>query len=124
VLEQFSLEQLAKNTADVYLEAWRHGLPIVSTFDPDNQIADKGLGIVAKNVSRIADGIRSLYRSPEQRQEMSRMARQFYLKNYTVNTVMTKFEEVFMNLNSNSQYLMALKWYNHNRIFREHECFK
>ena len=85
---------------NTFLEAWSHSLPIVSTFDPDNQIADTGLGIVAKDIPGIADGIRSLYRSPEQWQKMSRRARQFYLENYTVDTVIGKFEKVLIAVHS------------------------
>ena len=81
---------------NTFLEAWSYGLPIVSTFEPDKLITEKGLGIVAKDIAGIADGIRNLYRSPEQWKTMSRRTRQFYLKNYTVDTVMAQFEKVFM----------------------------
>lgn len=81
---------------NTFLEAWSYGLPIVSTFEPDNLITEKGLGIVAKDVSEIADGIRNLYRSPEQWQTISRRTRQLYLQNYSVETAMAQFEEVFL----------------------------
>ena len=50
---------------NTFLEAWSYGLPIVSTFDPDNLISVKGLGKVGKDISELVDGIRKLLESPE-----------------------------------------------------------
>jgi glycosyltransferase involved in cell wall biosynthesis len=83
---------------NTFLEAWSHGLPIVSTFDPDNLIAEKGLGVVAQDVPGLADGIRSLCGSPEQRHIMSMRARQSYLESHTVDVAMAKFEKTFLDL--------------------------
>jgi len=80
---------------NTFLEAWSYGLPIVSTFDPDNLIAEKGLGRVAKDVPELAAGIRELLSSADQRQKASRLARQYYLENHTLEAVMPRFENVF-----------------------------
>ena len=83
---------------NTFLEAWSHGLPIVSTFDPDNLIADKGLGIVANDVSELAAGLQQLLDSPEQLQHASQAAREYYLENHTVDAVMAKFEQIFLDV--------------------------
>lgn len=83
---------------NVFLEAWSHGLPVVSTVDLDNVIANNGLGVVCKDIPDIVNGIRFLYKLPEQRQQMSLKCREFYLKNYTVNKVISKFEKVFIEI--------------------------
>ncbi len=83
---------------NTFLEAWSHGLPIVTTFDPDNLVANQGLGVSVQDVPGLASGIHSLCKSPDQRQNMSRRARQFYLKNYTVDAVMAKYEKVFVDV--------------------------
>lgn len=89
----------AEGFPNTFLEAWRCGLPVVTTFDPDGMISSKGLGRVGKDVRKLAAGIRELLDSPEQWQKMSRRARQFYLKNFTVDTVMAKFEKAFIDAN-------------------------
>lgn len=83
---------------NVFLEAWSHGLPIVSTFDPDNIIADHGLGIAIKDVSKFAACIRVLIDSPQQWRKTSQAARQYYLNHHTVNVVMAMFEKVFIDV--------------------------
>ena len=82
---------------NVFIEAWSHGLPIVSTFDPDNVIADYGLGIVAKDASRLAACIRALLGSPRRWQKASQAARQYYLDHHTINVVMAKFEKALID---------------------------
>ena len=50
----------------------------------------------------LAGGILSLFKSPDERRKMSRRIRQFYFKNYTVDTVMAKFEKAFIDVNRKS----------------------
>ena len=83
---------------NTFLEAWSHGLPIVSTFDPDDLIANKGLGITAQDVPDLARGLHLLCESEDQRRNMSERVRQFYLENYTVDAVMAKYEKVFQDV--------------------------
>ena len=79
---------------NTFLEAWSHGLPIVSTFDPDNLIADKGLGVVASDVPGLVDGIHTLLGSPARWRQVSRTTREYYLQNHTIEAVMPQFERV------------------------------
>jgi len=83
---------------NTFLEAWSYGVPIVSTFDPDGLIAEKGLGIVAHDIAGLADGIHRLCAYPRQREEMSRRAQQHFLENYTLDAAMTRFEGVFLDV--------------------------
>ncbi|MEA3225486.1 MAG: glycosyltransferase family 4 protein [Planctomycetota bacterium] len=82
---------------NTFLEAWSYGLPIVSTFDPDNVIADKGLGRVGKSVPELAAGIRALLDSPKHWLEASQSARQYYLENHEMETAMGRFEQIFLD---------------------------
>ncbi|MBN1805931.1 MAG: glycosyltransferase family 4 protein [Sedimentisphaerales bacterium] len=93
---------LSEGFPNTFLEAWSCGLPIVSTFDPDGIIADKGLGIIAKEVRGLTDGIHSLCDSPDRWKEMSRKVRNYYLENHTVDVVMAKFEKAFTEISKNS----------------------
>lgn len=92
----------AEGFPNTFLEAWSHGLPVVTTFDPDGIISSQSLGKVGKDVPKLTAGIRELLDSPEQWQKMSRRIRQFYLKNFTVDTVMAKFEKAFIDANRKS----------------------
>jgi len=92
----------AEGFPNTFLEAWSHGLPVVTTFDPDGIISSQSLGKVGKDVPELTAGIRELLDSSEQWQKMSRRVRQFYLKNFTVDTVMAKFEKAFMDANRKS----------------------
>jgi glycosyltransferase involved in cell wall biosynthesis len=80
---------------NTFLEAWSHGLPIVSTFDPDNLIATRGLGHVASDVSGLATGLRRLLNSPAEWQAASIRARQYYSENHPVESVLPRFEQLF-----------------------------
>ncbi len=85
---------------NTFIEAWSYGLPIVSTFDPDKLIAERGLGKVGKDVSELAVGIRKLLDSPEQWSNASQAARKYYLENHTLDRAMERFEHVFCDVNS------------------------
>jgi glycosyltransferase involved in cell wall biosynthesis len=83
---------------NVFLEAWSHGLPIVTTFDPDHLVRTKGLGRVGSNAEELATGIRSLLESPEEWRKASQSARQHYLRNHTVDKACRNFEKLFSEL--------------------------
>jgi glycosyltransferase involved in cell wall biosynthesis len=83
---------------NTFIEAWSHGLPIVSTFDPDNLIAEQGLGKAATNAASLVEGIRSFMESHKEWETSSLRARKYYLHNHTVDEVMTRFEQVFMEI--------------------------
>jgi glycosyltransferase involved in cell wall biosynthesis len=80
---------------NTFLEAWSHGLPVVSMFDPDDLIAGKGLGKVGEDVPELASGIREMLGSAERWREASRAARQYYLENHALDAAMTRFERAF-----------------------------
>jgi len=89
---------------NTFLEAWSYGLPIVSTFDPDNLIIDKDMGIVAPNTEGLASGIRSLLADWERWQQTSEAARRYYLENHTIDAVMPRFESIFRELMNTTQH--------------------
>jgi glycosyltransferase involved in cell wall biosynthesis len=81
---------------NTFLEAWSYGLPIVSTFDPDGVIVRWNLGRVVKNMEEMAAAIRTLLAAPETYQQMSNNARRYYLDYHTVETVLPRFEQLFL----------------------------
>lgn len=83
---------------NTFLEAWSHSLPIVSTFDPDNLIKNKNLGISAHSKSELVDAIKVFHDDPELWKERSVNARHYYVNNHTVDEVMKRFEILFTQL--------------------------
>jgi glycosyltransferase involved in cell wall biosynthesis len=89
------------NTSDyegfpnTFLEAWSWGLPVVSMFDPDSLLAGKNLGLAVADIPAMAGAVRSLLASPGRWEEISRNARQYFVENHRVETVLPKFEDVF-----------------------------
>lgn len=81
---------------NTFLEAWSHGLPIVSTFDPDGLIAGRGLGAAADSVPGLVEGIRGLLRSPARYRIAAERARRHYLENHTVAAALPRIERVFL----------------------------
>lgn len=82
---------------NTFLEAWSHGLPIVSTFDPDQLIVERQLGMAAEDTAGLAAGIRRLINSPEEWRQISARARRYYVENHTVDVTMPRFVELFMD---------------------------
>jgi glycosyltransferase involved in cell wall biosynthesis len=82
---------------NTFLEAWSHGRPIVSTWDPDDLIAAHGLGLVAeRDAEAVAAGIRSLLSSPADWQRASSNARRYFDETHALDRVMPRFECVFI----------------------------
>jgi len=83
---------------NTFLEAWSHGIPVVSTFDPDGVIAKHGLGWNASSIGTLVDGLRTAMRTPKKWQAASEAARSYYVENHTVDTAMAKFERIFSGI--------------------------
>lgn len=82
----------------VFLEAWSYGLPVISTFDPDGLIAKRRLGVVAGDVLGLARALRTLHESRELWLQISSNAREYYLRNHTLEAVIPMFDQLFVDL--------------------------
>ncbi|MFW6154475.1 MAG: glycosyltransferase family 4 protein [Planctomycetota bacterium] len=89
------------NTSDfegfpnTFLEAWSHGLPVVSTFDPDGRIASDALGVIARDTGGLIEGLQALLADPDRYRRCSDGARTYYAKTHTPQAVMPQFRDVF-----------------------------
>jgi len=80
---------------NTFLEAFSHGVPVVTTVDPDGLIAERGLGGVGDSVASLTETLRSLFDSPTRWLEASANARRYYAENHPVERVLPQFERVF-----------------------------
>jgi len=86
---------------NTFLEAWSFGLPIVTTFDPDDLIARHGLGAVAENAESLADGVRNLLADHASRREACAAVRRYYLEQHTLDRIVPRIEAVIRDLMRN-----------------------
>jgi glycosyltransferase involved in cell wall biosynthesis len=77
---------------NTFLEAWRAGRPVISSYDPDGVIVKYSLGWVAKNVSDIVNLLKKVANSPEEWKKVSLAAKQFFLERHTIDKNMPAFE--------------------------------
>ena len=80
---------------NTFLEAWSHGVPVISTVDPDNLIRERGLGLVAPEAPGLAAHLSRLLVSPDEWQQLSSNARTFYATHHRLDEALVRFERLF-----------------------------
>jgi len=80
---------------NTFLEAFSHGVPVVSTVDPDGLIVERSMGGVGDSVESLTNVLRGLLDSRAAWQAASAAARQYYSQNHPVERVLPQFERVF-----------------------------
>lgn len=78
-----------------FLEAWSYGLPVVTTFDPDDIVARNGLGRVSCTVNDQANTLRELHADSEAYSRVSQAAKNYYNENHTISAVSRRFRLAF-----------------------------
>jgi glycosyltransferase involved in cell wall biosynthesis len=83
---------------NTFLEAFSHGVPVVSTVDPDGVLAGQRLGAVAQDAPGVLAALRTLLGSTARWQEASDNARQYYVEHHALDAVLPQFEQVFLEV--------------------------
>jgi glycosyltransferase involved in cell wall biosynthesis len=89
------------NTSEVegfptsFLEAWGHGVPTLSFFDPGGVIREHRPGLLAETPEEMSVILRRLLASVELRQEAGRRARAYVEREHGPDVVAGRFEEEF-----------------------------
>jgi glycosyltransferase involved in cell wall biosynthesis len=74
-----------------FLEAWARGLPVVSTIDPDDVIAQRSLGAYALPASLAAAVLDVLSRPPS----TWRRSREYFLRTHTIDASVSAHQRIF-----------------------------
>lgn len=80
---------------NTFLEAWSHGVPVLSTIDPDGVIASRRIGGLAGSVEEFRNGILGLVNDADLWRECSANAREYWLRNHSLDIAMSRFRDVF-----------------------------
>jgi glycosyltransferase involved in cell wall biosynthesis len=83
---------------NIFLEAWSHGVPVVTTFDPGGIIKRLNLGTQAADVESLASAIAKLAEAKDLWRTQSRNARRYYEENHEVDSAMERFEAALVGL--------------------------
>ncbi len=79
---------------NTFLEAWSHGLPVISTIDPDSTIERKQLGAIAANEAEMERYARLFSGDDNSYQSLSKNCRRYYVQNHTLEHAMRIFDQV------------------------------
>jgi glycosyltransferase involved in cell wall biosynthesis len=81
-----------------FLEAWSYGLPVVTTFDPDDIVRRQELGRVAETVDGLVTALRELRSDRASYARISQRAKRYYEENHSVDVVSHRFRLAFEEL--------------------------
>jgi glycosyltransferase involved in cell wall biosynthesis len=88
----------AEGFPNTFLQAWARGVPVVSFFDPDGLIVDRGLGTVPTTANEMAEEIRRFLNSHGSWITVSNRSRNFVSANYSPNQVVGQYEQLAESL--------------------------
>ncbi|MFI5169471.1 MAG: glycosyltransferase family 4 protein [Vicinamibacterales bacterium] len=79
---------------NTFLEAWSRGLPVLTTFDPDDVVRTHGLGWTAQTLDGLSDCLTSLLADPDGWRARSEAAVRYYREHHELDRAMGRFVEV------------------------------
>lgn len=83
---------------NTFLEAWAHGLPVISSFDPDGTIDRLRLGLTGSSPASLQKAIAQLRESPSDFQKMGQNGKRYFEEHHELDRAMSAFEGAFLNL--------------------------
>jgi glycosyltransferase involved in cell wall biosynthesis len=80
---------------NTFIEAWSHGIPVVSTINPDNLISTQELGIIANSTTEFVRVLAKLKTDKDLWNKLSSNAKRYYLENHSIDIAMRRFLQIF-----------------------------
>lgn len=77
---------------NIFIEAWSHGVPVVTTFDPDHTATRLCIGAQAGDADGLTAALAAYCSDTDRWREASYRAREYYVKNHRVETAMARFQ--------------------------------
>jgi glycosyltransferase involved in cell wall biosynthesis len=81
---------------NTFIEAWSHGVPVVSSVDPDDLISLLGLGVAAADTDGLIRGVRLLATDRETWRRASDRSRAYYETHHDPEIALPRFAEAFL----------------------------
>ena len=97
----YARARLLVNTSEVegfpnsYLQAWMHGVPVVTQIDPDGVIGREGLGIAARSFNGLRAAVEVLLRQPALWQAASERCRAYMAREHGDEKVLAPYLAAF-----------------------------
>ena len=80
---------------NTFLEAWSVGLPVITTFDPDDIISTNGLGVAVPQTSALSAQLACFLAADHVYPECSRRCHAYFLAHYTTEAVIAAHENLW-----------------------------
>ncbi|MGH2957304.1 MAG: glycosyltransferase family 4 protein [Solirubrobacterales bacterium] len=90
----------AEGMPNVFLEAWSRGVPVISLeYDPDGQIASRGLGLVAGgSAERLREAALRVWKDGRRRAELGERGREYVRSVHSPESVANRWAELIREL--------------------------
>ncbi len=92
----YVLTSRAEGFPNTFLEAWSHGLPVITTYDPDGIVERHGLGLVVQDAVQLRDAIRRLLGNVAAWHRLSTTVREYYHRQHRPQLIAADYEAVLM----------------------------
>ncbi len=83
---------------NTFLQAWGHGRPVVSTYDPDEVLCRERIGLHCRDVGEIADAIRLVCHDSAEAQAIGARGRAYVEAHHSPEVVIPELERLFHNV--------------------------
>jgi glycosyltransferase involved in cell wall biosynthesis len=98
--DYFDRAKLFLNTSDVegfpntFLQAWIRSIPVVTLFDPDRLVRERGLGIAVDSLPEMAEALNALMSDESRRNDLGRRSGEFCSASYSAEQVAARYLEL------------------------------
>jgi len=83
---------------NTYLQAWCRGVPVAATYDVDDLLSKRDLGIFCQNIDELEAGVRRLASDTLLCKDIGERAKSYVLENHSPSSVAQAYDSVFMHL--------------------------